>query len=127
MNADGSGIVNLTNELAYDLDPAWSPDGTKIAYVSVQGDRADIRTMNADGSGKGTLTSSGNNYNTDWQPGAQTPSTFTLTVTKLGGGSGTVSSSPVGIQCGTDCSQAYASGTVVTMRAVPATGSTFRG
>ncbi|MCI2432699.1 hypothetical protein LM602_09220, partial [Candidatus Acetothermia bacterium] len=33
-----------------------------------------------------------------------TQTTFTLTVTKLGGGSGTVTSSPAGIHCGATCS-----------------------
>jgi hypothetical protein len=56
-----------------------------------------------------------------------TDSTYTLTVTKTGTGSGTVTSSPAGISCGTDCSQAYASGTVVTLNAVPPSGSTFTG
>ena len=32
MNADGSGQTNLTNNPAFDFDPAWSPDGTKIAF-----------------------------------------------------------------------------------------------
>ncbi|MDD5559066.1 choice-of-anchor tandem repeat GloVer-containing protein [Candidatus Methylomirabilis sp.] len=52
---------------------------------------------------------------------------FTLTVTKTGTGSGTVTSSPAGISCGTDCSEAYTSGTLVTLTATPATGSTFTG
>ena len=45
----------------------------------------------------------------------------------FGGGSGTVTSSPVGINCGTDCSESYAFGTVVTLTALPAVGSTFAG
>src|SRR5437870_13812782 len=52
---------------------------------------------------------------------------FTLTITPAGTGSGTVSSSPLGISCGTDCSEPYASGTVVTLTAAPASGSTFDG
>src|SRR5206468_3093783 len=38
------------------------------------------------------------------------PSTFTLTVNKTGTGSGTVTSSPPGINCGATCSAVYDSG-----------------
>ncbi len=54
-------------------------------------------------------------------------STYTLSVTSAGTGSGVVSSSPAGISCGADCSEPYASGTVVTLTATPASGSTFAG
>ncbi|MBK9950681.1 MAG: hypothetical protein IPP10_03890 [Candidatus Competibacteraceae bacterium] len=53
------------------------------------------------------------------------PTTYALTVSKSG--SGTVSSSPAGINCGSDCSENYAGGTNVTLNAVPAAGSTFAG
>ncbi len=56
-----------------------------------------------------------------------TSTTYSLTVTKAGTGAGTVTSSPAGISCGTDCSQAYASSTVVALTAAAATGSTFTG
>ena len=58
--------------------------------------------------------------------GAATP-TFALTVGKAGTGSGTVTSSPAGINCGSDCSESYASGTSVTLTASAAGGSTFAG
>jgi len=51
----------------------------------------------------------------------------TLTVTRAGTGSGTVTSNPSGINCGTSCSSGFASGTVVTLTAVAAAGSTFAG
>ncbi len=51
----------------------------------------------------------------------------TLTVYKSGTGAGTVTSNPAGITCGTTCSKAYTAGTVVTLTATPATGSTFAG
>jgi hypothetical protein len=51
----------------------------------------------------------------------------TLTVTKNGTGTGTVSSSPAGIACGTDCTQTAAVGSQFTLSATPATGSTFTG
>src|SRR5579884_638535 len=50
-----------------------------------------------------------------------------LTVTKNGAGSGTVTSLPSGISCGTKCSATYASGTKVVLTANPASGSTFSG
>jgi alpha-tubulin suppressor-like RCC1 family protein len=52
---------------------------------------------------------------------------FTLSVVREGAGNGSVSSSPAGITCGPDCSEAYPSGTVVTLTAAPDSGSTFEG
>ena len=37
---------------------------------------------------------------------------YTLTVTKAGTGSGTVTSNPAGINCGDDCSETYDQGTM---------------
>jgi len=56
-----------------------------------------------------------------------TGSSFTLTVTKAGAGSGTATSTPVGINCGSDCSEVYTVGTVVTLMAIPDIGSVFAG
>ncbi len=55
------------------------------------------------------------------------PSEFALAVALAGSGSGTVTSSPAGINCGVDCSDAYATGTKVTLAATPASGSIFSG
>lgn len=46
-NVDGSGLTNLTRHPGGDYGPAWSPDGTKIAF----GYGADIFVMNPDGTG----------------------------------------------------------------------------
>jgi hypothetical protein len=54
-------------------------------------------------------------------------STFALTVTEAGTGSGSVTSSPVGITCPSACTANYGSGTVVTLTATPGSGSTFAG
>lgn len=53
--------------------------------------------------------------------------TFALTVNKNGTGSGTVTSSPTGINCGATCSASFAQGTTVTLTAAPASGSVFAG
>lgn len=53
--------------------------------------------------------------------------TYTLTVSKTGSGSGTVTSSPAGINCGTTCSASYNSGTVVTLTASPTSPAWFEG
>jgi hypothetical protein len=50
-----------------------------------------------------------------------------LTVTKAGAGSGTITSSPAGINCGAACSRNIANGTSVTLTAVPASRSRFAG
>lgn len=53
--------------------------------------------------------------------------TFTLTIFKTGNGSGRVTSSPPGIDCGTDCAGTYAKGEVVTLTAIPDPGCLFTG
>ncbi|MFN3480893.1 MAG: DUF1566 domain-containing protein, partial [Thermodesulfovibrionales bacterium] len=52
---------------------------------------------------------------------------YNLVISKSGTGSGTVTSSDGGINCGADCSEQYASGTTVTLTATPDSGSTFAG
>lgn len=55
------------------------------------------------------------------------PSTNELTVTRAGAGSGTVTSSPAGIQCGATCNANFTTGTPVTLTAVADGGSAFDG
>ena len=52
---------------------------------------------------------------------------YTLTVNKDGTGTGTVTSSPAGINCGSDCTELYNEGAVVTLTASPGVNSTFAG
>src|SRR5207249_3275280 len=57
MNADGSGVTQLTSGDFVDDDPVWSPDGQRIAFHSTRdGGDEDIFVMNADGSGVTPLT-----------------------------------------------------------------------
>ena len=50
-----------------------------------------------------------------------------LSITKSGTGSGTVTSNPAGINCGSTCSASYSYGTSVTLTVSPSAGSTFTG
>ena len=50
---------------------------------------------------------------------------YTLTINEQGGGSGTVTSSPSGINCPGDCSEGYGAGKRVTLRAKPGSDSYF--
>jgi len=52
---------------------------------------------------------------------------YTLTSSKDGSGTGTIFSSPPGIDCGTDCSEEFDSDTIVTLEAQPDVGSMFTG
>lgn len=63
MNADGSNIIRLTTADAHDWTPAFSPDGSKIAFASTRNgankdsvQSFDIFVMNADGSNQINLT-----------------------------------------------------------------------
>jgi hypothetical protein len=51
----------------------------------------------------------------------------TLTVNKAGIGSGTITSAPVGIDCGDTCSYVFANNTVVTLTATPTSPFIFEG
>ena len=56
MNADGSNQTRLTNNTAFDDGPSFSPDGSKIAFVSARDGGDEIYIMNADGSNQTRLT-----------------------------------------------------------------------
>src|SRR5690349_22071248 len=56
VNADGTGLVRLTSDLADDHHPSWRPDGAKIAFATTRfgfdgSGNPTIAMMNADGSG----------------------------------------------------------------------------
>jgi len=49
MNADGTGVTQLTDNDDGDWDPAWSPNGDKITFYSDRDGDSEIFVMNLDG------------------------------------------------------------------------------
>jgi dipeptidyl aminopeptidase/acylaminoacyl peptidase len=70
MNADGTGVRQLTKNSALDAYPSWSPDGTKITFTSSRDGDFDIYVMNADGSDQTNITSDDPSYDDfpRWSP-----------------------------------------------------------
>ena len=90
MNADGSGKSRLTSDPWADSEPAWSPDGSEIAFTHRRNETdphtyvlnapSDVYVMNADGSDVRNLTRGGRtgvlgaeeedsaSHSPNWQP-----------------------------------------------------------
>lgn len=97
MDLDGSNQTRLTTSLAYDDQPRWSPDSSKIVFMSGRDGNLEIYTMNADGSVQTRIT---NNFAADgfpaWSPNGtkiafvrgdlSNPSTFEIYVMDANGG-----------------------------------------
>jgi TolB protein len=79
MGAGGGGQHRLTEEelpggetpsgLFFEVEPAWSPDGTRIAFASRRGGNFDIYVTGADGTGTRRVTSAGvDEASPTWSP-----------------------------------------------------------
>lgn len=73
MNEDGTNIQQLTDGTKYDINPCWSPDGSKIVFAK----NGEVWVMNADGSGAHDLTPS--------KPNARAPDYQTIQPRPVGG------------------------------------------
>ncbi|MEY4563810.1 MAG: hypothetical protein RLZZ618_3087, partial [Pseudomonadota bacterium] len=60
-----------------------------------------------------------------FSPVVVVPTDVALTLNRTG--SGTITSAPAGINCGSSCTASFAAGSVLTLQATPATGYTFTG
>ena len=56
VNEDGAGLAQLTDHAAADYDPAWSPDGSRILFVSERDGNAELYVMDANGGNLQRLT-----------------------------------------------------------------------
>jgi uncharacterized repeat protein (TIGR02543 family) len=107
VTADGSGNYSIT--VPYDWSGTVTPSKTGYSFTP---DHRDYSKVLADDPGEDYTASL---------------VTYLLTVNKSGTGTGTVTSSPIGIDCGVTCTHSYNLNTVVTLTAAPAAGSTFTG
>ncbi|MEX1193651.1 MAG: DPP IV N-terminal domain-containing protein [Dehalococcoidia bacterium] len=72
MNVDGSDQVNISNNEADDFEPDWSPDGGRLAFVSLREGAAQIFVMDDDGENVQQLTTAGGGYlSPRWSPDGQ--------------------------------------------------------
>jgi hypothetical protein len=134
-NFTSIGVQPINRAAAVDavsgaLDAAWNPSangavhaiGATASTVYLGGSFTQLgsatRTYSAAVTTSGTVL--------DPWPGPVTP-IYTLTLAKAGTGSGSVTSSPTGIDCGATCSAQYRSGTSVTLTAAPDSTSSFVG
>jgi Tol biopolymer transport system component len=70
VNADGSGLVQLTENSGYDGRPRWSPDGSQLAFETDRDGDWDIYLMNADGSNPHAVTvyAKSSDWMESWSP-----------------------------------------------------------
>ncbi len=112
------------------LDPDWDPNlNNSVLAIAVSADTVYLggyfTTVDGQRRGRSAAVGTDGTLLSPW-PGPLVTD-VPLSVSKSGGGSGTVASSPAGIDCGATCSTTFASGTSVTLTATPATGSSFTG
>ena len=89
---NGMVVALIANPAAGSIFSGWSGSGCSTGSVTMNNNRNCTATFNA-----------------------QPAQAFGLSVNKTGTGDGTVSSNPVGINCGGDCSESYTSGAVVAL------------
>lgn len=68
MNPDGTAVTPLTTDPRQDGDPAWSPDGRRIAFTRAENFGFELWMMNADGSGQHQIAPPQSFSDPSWSP-----------------------------------------------------------
>jgi hypothetical protein len=127
-----SWFDNSINEDGFKIERATGTTGT-FAQIGLTG--ANVTTYNDSNLSAGTTycyrvrsyNTGGDSPYSNAVCGTTSTGTVNLSIAKTGNGSGTVISSPAGINCGATCSSSYSTGTTLALTATAASGSTFTG
>ncbi len=124
----GTGTVSSTppgiNGCSDNCTAAF-PNGTSVLLTANPSGGSTFVGWDGACSGAGSCTVVMNGNQTVTATFAASAGMSTLTINKTGDGSGTVTSSPPGINCGPVCETNFPSGTTVTLAAMADPGSTF--
>jgi hypothetical protein len=127
-----SWVDNSANEDGFKIDRM---SGTSGAFVTIATVGANVTSYTDPSLSDGinycyrvkAFNSAGDSPSVEACKATQTLATFVLSITRSGNGSGTVTSNPVAVNCGTSCSATSTSGATLSLVATPAAGSTFTG
>lgn len=125
-NLDGTGVNNSFMSVT---NPRALAVGGNYIYWSNGAAPRDIGRANIDGtSPNASFISTGATATVFGIAAAPAgPARYDLSVTRAGSGSGAVTSSPAGIDCGATCTATFDGGAAVTLTATAAAGSNFTG
>jgi len=132
---DGGGNIDEDPVFLVDIDPSTAPTTTGNLRLQTSSPAIDagendyvLAGVVTDLDGKARIQDGNADGDAVVDMGAyETGGFFLLSVTKSGGGSGLVTSSPPGIDCGETCSKFFMQGSKITLSAVPDENSVFSG
>jgi hypothetical protein len=119
----GNGAISASQNVAYNATPSFTLTPAS-GYVAGAVTGTCGGSLNANSFTTSTVTA---NCTVVASFTAAPVTTYLLSVSKTGTGTGTVTSDTGGINCGATCSASYASGATVTLAAAAASNSTFTG
>lgn len=131
-DSDGDGMPDLWEDMygldKYFQDAMEDPDADGLSNLEEYRHKTNPRNRDTDGDNytDGEEVARGSNpLDPNSIPWSLVQ--YTLNVTKIGPGSGLITSSPVGIECGSMCNSSFQNGTKVMLMASPDLGSVFAG